>query len=486
MTDKETSMSRTDEYTRVLKATLEYAIQHIERLDQDGASAGIGLGELRARLTRPLPERGQDPCDVITSLIEDTRGGIIASPGPRFFAWVVGGTLPAALAADWITSTWDQNAAIHASAPAAAVIEEVTGNWLKQLLGLPPDASFSFVTGTQMAHVTCLAAARHRLLERLGWNVEEHGLFGAPTIRIITSSEHHGSLDRAARLLGLGKNAIHNIPCNEAGELEADALERELDASPRMATIVVLQAGDLNIGAFDSFARLAPLARKHGAWIHVDGAFGLWVAASRRHRSNVRGVELADSWTTDGHKWLNTPFDCGYAFVSDRAAHSAALSHQASYLVDVAGTRDELHWNPEWSRRARAIPTYAALLQLGSDGVEQLIDRCCDYAALLVNGIGALRGAEVVSSPRINQGLVRFLDSRPGASDDDHDRMTNRVIARIVDQGEAYFGGTTWRGMRCMRVSVCSWQTDLDAVDRTVAAVRNVLDEEATASGAES
>jgi glutamate/tyrosine decarboxylase-like PLP-dependent enzyme len=473
-------MSRTKEYTQVLRATLEHAIQHIERLDQGGSSSTIGLDELRARLSRPLPERGRDPCDVINSLIEDTRGGIVASAGPRFFAWVVGGTLPAALAADWITAAWDQNAAIYACGPAAAVIEEVAGQWLKELLGLPPDASFAFVTGTQMAHVTCLAAARHRLLERMGWNVEEQGLHGAPKIRIISSTERHGSLERAARLLGLGKNAIHHVPCNEAGELEADVLERDLNSAPGIPAIVVLQAGDLNIGAFDSFSTLVPIARKHGAWVHVDGAFGLWVAASRKHRSNVRDVGLADSWTTDGHKWLNTPFDCGYAFVSDRAAHAAALSHQASYLVDVAGARDELNWNPEWSRRARAIPTYAALQQLGSDGVEQLVDRCCDYAALLVNEIGALRGAELVSPARINQGLVRFRDPRRGATSEDHDRMTDRVIARIVAQGDAYFGGTSWRGMRCMRISVCSWQTDLEAVKRTVTAVRRALDGEPT------
>jgi glutamate/tyrosine decarboxylase-like PLP-dependent enzyme len=469
-------MARTAEYRQVLEATLDHAIQHLERLDWGPTSASVGLDELRKRLNRPLPKHGREASEVINTLVADTQGGMVGSAGPRFFAWVTGGTLPAALAADWLTSAWDQNAAIYASGPAVAVIEEITGRWLKELLGLPADTSFAFITGTQMAHVTCMAAARYRLLQREGWNVEERGLHGAPPIRIITSSEGHGSLERAARLLGLGKNAIHRVPCNEVGELEVDALGQELARAPEVSTIVVLQAGDLNIGAFDSFATLVPIARKYGAWVHVDGAFGLWVAASRKHRGNVRGIELADSWTTDGHKWLNTPFDCGYAFIADPVAHSAALSHQASYLVDVAGARDPLHWNPEWSRRARALPTYAALQQLGREGIEKLVDQCCDYATRLISEIGALHGAELVAPARINQGLVRFRDLRPAASPEDHDRRTDQVIARIVHDGDAYFGGTSWRGMRCMRISVCSWQTDLEAVERTVGAVRRALE----------
>lgn len=250
----------------------------------------------------------------------------MGSTGGRFFGWIIGGTLPAALAADWLTSVWDQNAAIHACGPAEAVIEEIVAAWLKDIFGLPRTASFAFVTGTQMGHMTCLAAARHRLLQRAAWDVEEQGLAGAPAIRILTSSERHGSIERAVRILGLGKRAIVTLPCDEDGRLEPAMLTQAFEANPEQPTIVLLQAGDLNIGAFDPFAELIPIARKYDAWVHVDGAFGLWAAASQSYRHFLRGVELADSWTNDGHKWLNTPFDCGYAFVADPQAHRGAFS----------------------------------------------------------------------------------------------------------------------------------------------------------------
>jgi aromatic-L-amino-acid decarboxylase len=239
---------------------------------------------------------------------------------------------------------------------------------------------------------------------------------------------------------------------------------------------VVLQAGDLNIGAFDPFAELIPIAHEHGAWVHVDGAFGLWVAASPKHRHLLRGVELADSWTNDGHKWLNTPFDCGYAFVADAEAQRGAFSHRTSYTMVVDDARDQIDWNPEWSRRGRGVPTYAALRQLGQAGIAELIERTCDHATALVTRLGSLPTAQVVSEPTINQGLVRFLDPSPGATEPDHDRRTDEIIARIVATGEAFFGGTTWRGMRCMRVSVCNWQTCAADVDRALSAARHALD----------
>ncbi|WP_240535840.1 aminotransferase class V-fold PLP-dependent enzyme [Bradyrhizobium sp. STM 3809] len=414
--------------------------------------------------------------DVIADLVRDVEGGILGSASGRFFGWVIGGTLPAALAADWLVSAWDQNAAIHACGPAVAVIEEIAGAWLKELFGLPANASFAFVTGTQMAHVTCLGAARHRQLARLGWDVEENGLFGAPPLRVITSSERHGSVERALRMLGLGKNAVQSVPCNDAGQLEPSALEQALAAGDRPA-IVILQAGDLNIGAFDSFAELIPIAHAHDAWVHVDGAFGLWAAASPRHRHLLRGVELADSWTNDGHKWLNTPFDCGYAFVAEPGAHRGAFSHRTSYTMFVDGARDQIDWTPEWSRRARAVPTYAAIRQLGRIGIADLVERSCGHAHALVRRIGALPGAAALREPVINQGLVRFLDPRAGATERDHDRRTDAVIAAICATGEAFFGGTTWRGLRCMRVSVCNWQTSEADVDRAVTAARRVLNE---------
>jgi aromatic-L-amino-acid decarboxylase len=450
-------------------------LQYLESIDGRAIGATVDLARLRARFDRPLPAAGVDPVQVIDELVRDAEGGIVGSTGGRFFGWVIGGSLPAALAADWLTSAWDQNAAIYACGPAEAVIEEVAGSWLKRLFGLPDTASFAFVTGTQMAHVTCLAAARHRLLKRAGWSVEQDGMAGAPPIRLITSSEHHGSVDRAARILGFGTRAVSALPCNAQGRLDPSSLAAAFEMSPVRPTIVVLQAGDLNIGAFDPFDQLIPIAREHDAWVHVDGAFGLWVGASAKYRHLSHGVELADSWTSDGHKWLNTPFDCGYAFVADTEAHFSSFSHRTSYRVYTDDARDQIDWTPEWSRRGRGVATYAALRQLGRAGVTELIDRTCAHAHALVTRIGGLSGAEVVREPTINQGLVRFVDLRRGASGEDHDRRTNEVIGRIVTQDEAFFGGTTWAGRRCMRVSVCNWQTNEADVERAVDAVRRAL-----------
>jgi len=468
-------MTNSDAFKPALDRAFSHALHHLSSTDTAPVNAAAGLAELRARFAQPLPEHGTDPAQVIDDLVRDAEGGILGSTSGRFFGWVIGGTLPAALAADWLVSAWDQNAAIHACAPAEAVIEEVAGDWLKQLFSLPQTASFAFVTGTQMAHMTCLAAARHRLLARTGWDVEEHGLAGAPAIRILTSSERHGSVERAVRVLGFGRRAVTALPCDAHGRLAPETLAQALESSAEQPAIVVLHAGDLNIGAFDPFAELIPIARQHKAWVHVDGAFGLWAAASTRHHHLLHGVGLADSWTNDGHKWLNTPFDCGYAFVADADAHRSAFSHRTSYTQFVDDARDQIEWNPEWSRRGRGVPTYAALRQLGRTGIADLIDRCCAHAHTLVTRIGSLPGAEVIREPVINQGLVRFLDPRPGAAAQDHDRQTDAMIARITASGEAFFGGTTWRGQRCMRISVCNWQTSADDVDRAAMAAQRAL-----------
>ncbi len=399
----------------------------------------------------------------------------LGSAGGRFFGWVIGGSLPSALAADWLTSAWDQNAGHHACSPAAAVAEEVAGEWLKEILGLPARASFALVTGCQMAHTTCLAAARHGVLAKHGWDVEKQGLYGAPPIRLISSDLRHESFERAVRLLGLGLAQVTYLSSDSQGHMPAHALERTLSENSDRPAIVLLQAGDVNTGAYDSFETLIPIAKKYGAWVHVDGAFGLWAAASSQYRHLVKGIDSADSWATDGHKWLNVPYDCGYAFVADAEAHRASLSQQAAYLVDGGDLRNELDWNPEFSRRARAFPTYAAIRQLGRKGIAELVERCCRHAHTLVMEIGGLPGAEVVAEPIVNQGLVRFLDPGPGASDADHDRRTNEVIAAIVASGEAFFGGTTWRGRRAMRVSVCNWQTSEEDVERVVRAAKKVL-----------
>jgi glutamate/tyrosine decarboxylase-like PLP-dependent enzyme len=460
---------------RTLATALEKALAYLEHLDNHPVGATVDLETLRNRLRKPLSEEGIPPEQVVAELVEDVEGGIMGSAGPRFFAWVVGGSVPAALAADWLSATWDQNAGNYACGPAAAVVEEVAGGWLKEILGIPVEASFAFVSGCQMAHVTCLASARHALLAQRGWNVEEQGLHGAPPIRILSSQERHGSFERAIRLLGLGLSRLSCLPADRDGKLDPSALERALELGRSDPTIVLLQAGDINTGAYDPFEILIPIAKRYDAWVHIDGAFGLWAAASPRYKHLVRGVEQADSWATDGHKWLNVPYDCGYAFVADPAAHRGAMSYRAAYLTHDGNARDQMDWNPEWSRRARGFPTYAALRQLGRIGVASLVEHCCKCAYDLATRIGALTGAEMIREPLVNQGLVRFLDPRPDASETDHDRWTDKTIAAIGAEGEAFFSGTTWQGRRAMRLSVCNWQTGEEDIERTVRSIEKVL-----------
>lgn len=462
-------------YRPVLERTLGYVLSYLDNLATMPVAATATLDELRARLVRPLNNDGLDATQVIDDLVRDCTGGILGSAGGRFFGWVIGGAVPAALAADWLTATWDQNAALYACGPAEAVIEEACGAWLKELLGLPATASFALVTGCQMAHLTCLAAARNALLARHGWDVERRGLMGAPPIRILTSGERHGSIERAVRFLGLGTEALVDLPADEQGRLHADGLAKALHSDPARPTIVLLQAGDLNIGAYDPFTEIIPLAHESDAWVHVDGAFGLWAATSPHYRPLLAGVERADSWATDGHKWLNVPYDSGFAFVADPQVHRAAMSYRASYLTHDEDARDQFDWNPEWSRRGRGVATYAAIRQLGRRGIADLVERSCRHATALVARIGALDGTELLWEPRVNQGLVRFLDPHPDATGADHDRRTDAVIDAIQGTGEAFFTGATWRGTRCMRVSVCNWQTSDADVDRAVAAVQRSL-----------
>ena len=468
-------MQKVTVYTPLLQQTVEHAVAYLDQLPAVSVGATATLEQLRTRLGRPLPDSPHDAAEVIRQLVKDVEGGLLGSAGGRFFAWVIGGTVPAALAADWLTSTWDQNAGMYSVAPAAAVAEEVCGRWLLELLGLPPTASFALVTGCQMAHVTCLAAARNAVLSQKGWDVEQRGLCGAPRIRVVSGDQRHGTIERALRLLGLGRDCVVDIPVEANGQLRAAALETVLAAEPNAPTIVLLQAGDLNTGSFDPYLELIPVARRFNAWVHVDGAFGLWAAASPEHRRFTTGIELADSWATDGHKWLNVPYDCGYAIVANREAHYRSMAHHANYLSHSEVARDQVDWNPEYSRRARGFATYAAIASLGRAGIADLVRNCCCYAHAIVTGAGRLHGVEVKHVPHINQGLLRFLDEKPGATDHDHDRRTEAVTARIVASGEAMFACTTWRGLRCMRVSVCGWQTDEEAVDRAVKAIEAAL-----------
>jgi glutamate/tyrosine decarboxylase-like PLP-dependent enzyme len=468
-------MKKDNLFRPLLEKTLQHSLSHLENLDSKSVAATSALSELRSRLNKQLNIEGIDAQKVIDELVTDTEGGLIGSAGGRFFGWAVGGSVPAALAADWLTSAWDQNACLVASAPAEAVIEEVCGIWLKDLLGLPASASFALVTGSQMAHVTCLAAARNSLLSKRNWDVETKGMNGAPQIRILTSSEKHGSVERAIRLLGLGIDSIISLPVDDEGKIKIAPLFEELKSNNEMATIIVLQAGDLNIGAFDLFSEIIPVAHNYNAWVHVDGAFGLWAAASENYKQCTNGYELADSWVTDGHKWLNVPYDCGYAFIADSKAHLNSISHRASYLIHDENARDEINWTPDWSRRGRGVATYAAIRQLGRKGVSDLVERTCKFAHSLVTKIGELDGAEIIWTPTINQGMVRFINPKSNATEADHDDYTEKIMEEIRKSGEAFFSGTTWRGKRCMRVSVLNWQTNENDIDRAVAAVKKIL-----------
>ena len=428
--------------------------------------------DLRAAFTKPLPETGANAGQVVDFIATRARPGLMGSPNPRFFAWVNGGATPAALATDWMVSAWDQNAALYAVSPVASIIEEITGGWIKDLLHLPAEASFAFTTGCQMAHMTTLAAARHAVLREAGWDVEQDGTFGAPPVTILTSSNRHGSLERAIRYLGFGRRALKSVETDTQGRMQPDALRAAL-AQTDGPVILALNAADLNIGAFDPFAELVPVAKAAGAWVHIDGAFGLFARASKTYRPLTDGMEQADSWVTDGHKWLNVPFDCGIAIIRDTKAHRAAMTLAADYVAPSHTARDQIDWNPEWSRRARAIPVYAALSEMGRDGVEAMIDRCCKHCRTLTEGIGALDGAEIVSPPTLNQALVRF--PLPQGTDEENDAHTSATMDAINATGEAYFSGTIWKGRTAMRISVVNWQTSDADISRALAAIAEVL-----------
>jgi glutamate/tyrosine decarboxylase-like PLP-dependent enzyme len=458
-----------------LQRAFELAVSFLDEFDRKPVAEAVNLEDLRRSLGRPL---GNEPCApevVIAELARDVEGAIVRSAGGRFFGWVIGGGLPAAIAADWLTTVWDQNAVLYGAGPAAAVVEEVVGEWIKEILGLPADASFALVTGTQMAHFTCLAAARHAVLERCGWDVEQSGLYGAPPMRILCSDHHHGSIERAARYLGFGKAQITRVETDSLNRMKPDSLDQAIGRCGSAPTIVVLQAGDICTGAFDEFETVIPLAKRRNTWVHVDGAFGLWAAASPKYRHLLKGVERADSWTTDGHKWLNVPFDCGFAFVASPEAHRDSMSHRAPYLTHDEHARDPMDWTPEWSRRARGFSSYAALRQLGRAGLRSLIERSCGHTRHLVSELARLPGVLVLSEPVLNQALVRFEDPRPNASPADHDRRTDSIISAVVASGEAFFTATTWKGTRAMRVSVSNWRTTSKDIERTVSAFAKAL-----------
>jgi len=450
---------------------MHHAVQYLRNVDEQPVGPTASLEALRRRLCKQWNDNPIPAESVVNDLVKDIEGGLNNSVNARFYAWVIGGALPSALAADWLTSTWDQNAGMYAVSPASAIVEEAVGSWLKDLFRLPVTASFALVTGCQMAHTTCLAAARTWLLKQRGWDVERQGMSGSPRIRVFCGIRH-ATIDRTLRLLGFGDESITRLLVDNSGALEPGALETALRQINGQPAIVLLQAGDVNTGGFDDFQVLIPIARQFGAWTHVDGAFGMWAAASPGYERLVRGLESAHSWATDGHKWLNVPYDCGYAFVAEPDAHRASMSYQASYLTHQEVARDPLDWNPEFSRRARGFASYAALRELGRTGVSELVERCCRCAAQLVAGLGELEGVKVLASPIINQGLVTFPDPSGVLSNDWNDE----VIAAIAAEGTSFFSGTTTpNGCRAMRVSVSNWQTSADDVIKTIAGVHRVL-----------
>jgi glutamate/tyrosine decarboxylase-like PLP-dependent enzyme len=449
----------------LLGRTAEIAAGYLASLESRDVFPSTTPAELRAALGGPLPLGSSAALDVVEALARDADAGLVASQGGRYFGFVTGSSLPAALAADWLVSTWDQNLAFSVMSPAAAVIEETAGRWVAELLGIPATASFAFVTGTQMAHVTGLGAARQHVLAEAGWDLAARGLAGSPPVTVVVGAQRHVTIDRALRFLGIGSSQLVVVEADDQGCMRADALAQVLEQLDG-PVIVCVQAGEVNTGASDPFEAIAALTRGAGAWLHVDGAFGLWAAASRRRAHLVRGHEAADSWAIDAHKWLNVPYDCGVAYCARPDAHRAAMSMQAAYLEpSEEALRDPANWTPDSSRRARSIPVYAAIRELGRDGISSLVDRCCDLAGMLATRLAALPHGEILNDVVLNQVLVRFGD----------DDRTSSVLRSLQRGGEAWMGGTTWDGRSAIRVSVSGWRTTEADIDRTVAAFESAV-----------
>jgi glutamate/tyrosine decarboxylase-like PLP-dependent enzyme len=455
------SSERYREMPGLLEKTQQHAATWFAALAERAVRATESADEMRGMLGGQLPQKGIEADVVVETLANAGMRGTVATAGPRYFGFVVGGSVPAAVAADWLVSSWDQNCGIYVLSPLVSVIEQITGAWLRELAGLPPTMSFGFVTGCQMANFTALAAARHRVLQNVGWNVEANGLFGAPPIEVFVGEEAHYTIAMALRLLGLGAERVRRIPTDSQGRMRADELRSAIRGSDGGAPcIVCAQAGNVNTGAFDPLVEIAEIAKERRAWLHVDSAFGLWAAASKERASVVRGIEKADSIATDGHKWLNVPYDCGIVFCADEAAHRAAMSLAAAYIVATGSERDPHEFVPEESRRARAVPVYAALRSLGREGFAELIEKNCRQARRFAEGLAAA-GFEVLNDLVLNQVLVSF-----GTPEE-----TRRTVAAIQEDGTCWCGGTVWKGRTAMRISVSNWSTTDEDVERSIAAM---------------
>jgi glutamate/tyrosine decarboxylase-like PLP-dependent enzyme len=439
------------------------AKDYLETVGDRPVRSVVPSTDLRAQLGGPLPETGEAAPAVIDRLADAGVSGSIATQGPRFFGFVVGGSVPAATAADWLVSAWDQNSAVFALSPLVSVVESVTATWLLDLVGLPKTWSTGFVTGCQMANFTGLAAARHHLLEKAGWDVGAQGLFGAPPIDVIVSEESHYTIFGALRLLGLGAERLRRVPTDGQGRMRADALAVALRGGSGPC-IVCAQAGNVNTGAFDPIAEIAEATGARGAWLHVDGAFGLWSAASDRYRHLMDGIARADSVAADAHKWLNVPYDCGVVFTAHPDAHRRSMTVSSAYILETDAERDPRDYAPEESRRARAVPVYAALRSLGRDGVAEIVERCCRHATRMAEHLKQHPPLQVLNDVVLNQVLVRVEGADP-------DALTRAMIARVQQDGTCWCGGTTWHGMAAMRISISNWSTSESDIDRAAEAI---------------
>jgi glutamate/tyrosine decarboxylase-like PLP-dependent enzyme len=445
----------------LLHRTAQIAEEYLASLPERRVAASLGFEDVLAQLDAPLPEEGEDAEEVLDALTA-LEPGMNATAGPRYFGFVTGGALPVTVAADWLVATWDGPHFGRVASPAGAAVEDVAARWLLEALRLPHDARVGFVTGATMANLVGLAAARHRVLAGAGWDVEEQGLTGAPPVRVLVGDEVHVSLLKALRVLGLGSGRVERIPADANGAMQPGPLAAALRRGSGPA-IVCAQAGNVNTGACDPLLPIVASAREAGAWVHVDGAFGLWAAASPKLASLVAGADGADSWALDAHKWLNVPYDCGVVIVADSEAHTAAMSATADYLL---ATDDGLTRTPEMSRRGRQIPVYAAMRHLGRSGIADMVERNCAQATRLADAMEGVEGAEVLNDVVLNQVLLRF---------DGDDERTARVIEELQRSGEAWLGGTTWHGLHAARVAFSNWSTTEEDVDRLAAALEAAL-----------
>lgn len=451
-----------DDRNRGLDAAHRAALEFLGSLDDRPVWPRATLAEMLDAFGGSLPAEGMGAEEVIDQIVSRADPGLVAIPGGRFFGFVIGGTHPAALAADWLVSAWDQNSGSASLTPTTVAMERVAGQWMLDLLDLPDTSSVGFVTGGQMANFTCLATARNAVLSRVGWDLTEHGLHGSPPIRFVVGADRHGSIDRAARFLGIGRTDLTVVESDEHGRMRADALRASL-ADHSGPLIVCLQAGEVHTGAFDDFTSLIPIAHEHGAWVHVDGAFGLWAAASESLRPLTAGMGQADSWATDAHKTLNVPYDCGMAIVRDPADSIAAFRTGGDYLIYTS--LDPWDVTPELSRRARGVPAWAALRSLGRAGVARLLDRLHDNAVAMAEGLASIEGIEVMNEVVYTQVMFRL------GSDD----ATRDLGAAILAEGTAAVTGAEWRGRSALRCSMSSWATTARDIDRTLDAIRALV-----------